>query len=471
MDFKVVISLWFTILIKFANANRIELQHYISHKPDIKVNKCCESYEILLDNHCVHINKTNETIWHPMFTNENGKQNVQVDYIIVTGSPDCGSMQEWPIYYYQHSTDVLRLLPNGALRHYLYNVPPDDDEEMTGYDMNKEIMYHDYPSGKYCMEKRIEESLVSEYALVCVPEHHTDWTSTPFLMRNIISPITHGIGMACFLTIAIIYFIVPTLRDLVGNIVTTICICLIVNQAADTIRLLTVFTNHVSIIAAETLCYIALLGSFFWLNSLGYYIWKTFKSRNVFLRITDGKKYCYYSAYAWSCTIILGTLALFAHYTMDYQSKTKPKIENEQETIGSLGIIIFFVPVSFTVLVNIFFFVTTLKILNRMNTYGRIHHKLKHSFRMFLLLFLVMTLTWLFFLLSFTRFEGLVYCYIVINALQAPLFLYICVANQAHVSYLVKKTCCYTNCACACCKPDPECEWGDEMTAMNTGLY
>lgn len=69
-------------------------------------------------------------------------------------------------------------------------------------------------------------------------------------MRNIINPITHGISMACFLAVAIIYFIMPTLRDLVGNIVTTISMCLIVNQAADMIRLLTVFTNHVSIIVA-----------------------------------------------------------------------------------------------------------------------------------------------------------------------------------------------------------------------------
>lgn len=92
--------------------------------------------------------------------------------------------------------------------------------------------------------------MVSEYAVVCAPEHHTDWTSTHFLMHNIINPITHGISMACFLAVAIIYFIMPTLRDLVGNIVTTISICHIISQAADTIRLLTVYTNHVSLIVA-----------------------------------------------------------------------------------------------------------------------------------------------------------------------------------------------------------------------------
>lgn len=443
-------------------------------RPQTQVNKCCEHYEILVENHCVHMNETSEATWHPIFTTENGRANVQVDFVLIPGLPDCGSMQQWPIYYYQNSTDVLRLLPNGVLRHFLYHVVPGEEEE-TGYDTinGKELIYHDYAPGKYCMEKRIEDNLVSEYALVCAPEHHTDWSSTQFLMCNIINPITHGISMACFLAVAIIYFIMPTLRDLVGNIVTTISMCLIVSQAADMIRLLTVFSNHVSIIVAETLCYIALLGAFFWLNSLGYYIWKTFKSRNVFLRITDGKKYCYYSAYAWSLTIVMGALALFAHFTMDYpQTKhTKSKLEPEQETIGSLGIIIFFVPVAFTVLINIFFFATTLKILNRMNTYGRIHHKLKHSFRMFLLLFLIMTITWLFFLLSFAKFEGLVYCYIVVNTVQAPLFLHVCIFNQKHVSYLVRKTCCYANCPFACCRPEPECEWGDEMTAMNTGMY
>lgn len=99
----------------------------------------------------------------------------------------------------------------------------------------------------------IRGNLLSEYARVCAPKHTADWTSTEFLMRNIINPITHGISMVCFLTIAIVYFVMPTLKDLVGNIVTTICISLIISQAADMTRLLTVFTSHVSMIIAGTL--------------------------------------------------------------------------------------------------------------------------------------------------------------------------------------------------------------------------
>lgn len=437
----------------------------------INLNKCCERHQIYKGSHCSAVEESNQ--WHPIFSNEAGKSNIQVNYTLIYGKPDCGSMQMWPVYHYQNSSDKLRLLSTGVLRHYFdhFLVPGEDpdDEEI-------EILkgrYHDYEPGKYCLDKKYEGALVSEFALVCVPNTDHHWyTTTEFLMRNIVSPVTHGIGIACLLTIAVIYFIMPTLRDLTGNIITTMCMCLIVSQAADLIRLLTVFKSHISLLITETICYVSLLGAFFWLNSLGYYIWKTFKSRNVFLRITDGKKYCYYSSYAWSFTIILGVLAVFAHFTMDYpEVKKSITFEQQREEIGSLGMIIFFVPIAFTVLVDVFFFATTLKTINKMHTYGRIHHKLRHSFRMFLLLLLVMTICWLFFLSSFSKYDGLVNSHIIVNAMLGPLVLYICVFNQKHVSYLIRKTCCYKNCVCSCCRPEPECEWGDEMTAMNTGTY
>lgn len=87
----------------------------------------------------------------------------------------------------------------------------------------------------------------SEYAVVCI-DHMPNWTNPEFLMRNIVNPITHGISITCLLFIAIVYFIMPTLRDLVGNIVTTISLCLVVSQAVDMVRLLTVFTSHISLI-------------------------------------------------------------------------------------------------------------------------------------------------------------------------------------------------------------------------------
>lgn len=110
---------------------------------------------------------------------------------------------------------------------------------------------------------------------------------------------------------------------------------------------------------------------------MGYYIWKTFRSRNVFLRVTDGRKYCWYSAYAWGSTLLLTTLAVFAHFYLDTGTIKKKYIFEDQETIGWLGIAVFFTPIAFTIIINIFFYVTTLKVMNRINSYGRIHHKLK----------------------------------------------------------------------------------------------
>lgn len=169
-------------------------------------------------------------------------------------------------------------------------------------------------------------------------------------------------------------------------------------QAADFVRIFTEFSNHVSFIVAgnqvhkfcifnkvlpihlffaDIILYISLLGAFFWLNSFGYYIWKTFRSRNVFLRVTDGRKYCYYSAYAWGLTALMAALAVFAHFFLDADSYKEQNVIGDQQTIGWLGIWIFFAPIACLILINIFFYVTTLKLINRRNVYGRIQHKLR----------------------------------------------------------------------------------------------
>lgn len=92
--------------------------------------------------------------------------------------------------------------------------------------------------------------------------------------------------------------------------------------------------------------------------------------------MTDGRKYCWYSLYAWSSTLSLAAIGAFAHFYLDTPIK-KQSFTEEQETVGWLGIAVFFTPIAFIITINIFFYVTTVKIINRMNTYGRIHHKLK----------------------------------------------------------------------------------------------
>lgn len=86
---------------------------------------------------------------------------------------------------------------------------------------------------------------VGEYAIVCIPDVK-NWTDVDFIIKKIVNPLFHAISMILYLIVAIIYFVLPTLRDLAGNIITTINVCLIVSQAAGLVRIFTELSNHVS---------------------------------------------------------------------------------------------------------------------------------------------------------------------------------------------------------------------------------
>lgn len=63
------------------------------------------------------------------------------------------------------------------------------------------------------------------------------------------------------------------------------------------------------------------------------------RSRNVFLRVTDGRKYCYYSCYAWGVTFMMASIALFAHFMLDTNS-FKSSTPSTQKTIGQFTIFV-----------------------------------------------------------------------------------------------------------------------------------
>lgn len=41
------------------------LSYTYSDEPRLKINKCCEVYELLVGSHCTHVNHTSSTIWEP----------------------------------------------------------------------------------------------------------------------------------------------------------------------------------------------------------------------------------------------------------------------------------------------------------------------------------------------------------------------------------------------------------------------
>ena len=91
----------------------------------------------------------------------------------------------------------------------------------------------------------------AQIAIVCVPDISAGKTDfTHHLMQRILNPTCRGLAIICYLIIAVVYFVMPQLRDLVGNILTSISLCLITSQVADVVRIFTEFTSHVSFLIA-----------------------------------------------------------------------------------------------------------------------------------------------------------------------------------------------------------------------------
>ncbi|XP_031833559.1 G-protein coupled receptor Mth-like 5 [Nomia melanderi] len=449
----------------------------------ISIAKCCEPEEVLVDDTCTPLTETNETRWQPEFVEEkvNGisrSRQVEPNYELKIGRPKCQSNEhQWVVY--DSREDRLAILTTGVLRHYTTDLSKRSNENggVYGYgpvsladedDFNTVSIHYDYSFGHYCADKVVlsRDRLVVTYAMICVPDVVIGWTDTNYLMKHAIDPAFHAISIASYLVVAVVYFVLPQLRDLVGNMITSMTLCLIAGQCASAVRIFTEFGNHISFMVADTVMYVSLLAAFFWLNALGYYVWSTFRSRNVFLRVTDGRKYCYYSSYVWGSTVCIAGTAIFAHFALETSRPTiGGSVYPPQETIGWLGVSVLFTSIALTILVDLSFALTTANRIKRMSTYGRIHHKMKYSFRMFVFLFALMSVGWLSLLFSRLNYDALVYCHIVINLLQAISILYVCVFGQKRVTFLLSKTC---NC-CNSVENIDGLDWGEEMTAINAG--
>lgn len=103
----------------------------------------------------------------------------------------------------------------------------------------------------------------TQAAIVCVPTVDRVWDAH-FLIERILNPLLHIIAIACLLTVSIVFFILPPLRDLVGNILSTISVCLIVSQIADMVCIFTELSSHVSFFIAGKI--------FFYLRNFVYLI-------------------------------------------------------------------------------------------------------------------------------------------------------------------------------------------------------
>lgn len=229
----------------------------------VKIGKCCESNELMVDGRCTPIKKTIREMrpWIPEFRNENGQPLIeQPKFEFEIGSPRCkNNEKQWEVYHApEPPMDILMILPSGKLRHciqcHLDELSEAEEVEVEGdsnNNNNNNKVYYDYEFGSYCADKIIlsNDKSPKVYARVCLPENKRGMQPDT-MMRRVIDPAFRAIAIACYLVVAIVYFVLPQLRNLIGNIITSMTLCLVTSQCADMVKIFTEFSNHVSFLVA-----------------------------------------------------------------------------------------------------------------------------------------------------------------------------------------------------------------------------
>lgn len=238
-----------------------------NNEDTVLIEKCCGREELLVDDNCTPISEANEMnetrLWQPEFVDGTRKiRKERINYELQVGRPICRSDEhESHVYYYPNGGDRLAILTSGKLRHFIPEKARDFAEEpdtgmFESYDQDDpdylQTIHYDYPFGHYCIDKAVlsGERLVATYAMLCVPVLTTSWTDTSYFMGHLVDPIFRAFTILSYLIVAIVYFVLPQLRDLVGNMITSMSLCLLTSQSAATVRIFTEYGNHISFLVA-----------------------------------------------------------------------------------------------------------------------------------------------------------------------------------------------------------------------------
>lgn len=265
--FKLVILVVLITWCGFASSN-IGKERSNNNENIINITKCCELNEILVDDVCTLKTLINDTEpWQPKFVDEKSSNTIKTsnkknlnNYNVQIGLPSCEKIEhQWQVYNSQH--DTLIMLSTGKLRHYINKQFPTDvekeklsekyDEEDLYDDVNvEEPFYVDYSIGHYCIDKAVltKDKITTIYAIICVPPE--PWTDIDYLIRHIANPVIRALSISSYILVAIVYFVLPQLRDLVGNMITSMNLCLVVHQIAITITIFKEYANHFSFLIA-----------------------------------------------------------------------------------------------------------------------------------------------------------------------------------------------------------------------------
>jgi hypothetical protein len=406
--------------------------------------KCCLLSEVYVEEgpgEAGRICTSVEKIGHSNLTPMQWRGKKLQDFAIFHGKPVCAEGEDLIPLYHHHSyerSDNLELLLNGTL------IYTSEDHEPI-----------EFSDDKYCVDKlfvshnysHIYEGDIANFAYVCMDIRKT----VSEIVETLVYPVGVAVSMGCLTLTFLLYSFLPQLRDLTGKFILGICAFLTANYA---LRLVDVnifgFKDpNVEELAIELFQHSCSVGAWLCLNSMGHHVWKVIQSKSVFTRVTDGQRCCYYSMYVTITTSSIACLAIAVHFLIGKQEGFG------RYKVGPIALAIFYFPVVFILLVNVFFYWTSTKQIGKQLVYNRSMQHFQVNFDLFTKLFMVIGACWLFQTLALLDVNALDYIGKIFTLIQGPL-IFIVAMCRTRVIFLFKKYFCGDACCLSCCRGNNE---------------
>jgi len=412
-----------------------------NYKTDTR--KCCLLSEILVEERpgvrvCTKVDKIgispdqdiNPKVWRGLKLKE---------FAIYHGEPKCGDGEtKFPAYHhgeYQGRTENLELTSNGSLtvswgdRSNVYDLRSDK------YCIDKLLMSHNY--------SHILQGDLVHFSYICLNMEKT----MAEVVETVIYPIGVAVSMSCLTLTFLLYSFLPQLRDLTGKFILGICSFLTTNYA---LRLIDVemfgFKDpNVEELSLELLEHTCIVGCWLCLNSMGHHVWKVIRSKSVFTRVTDGQRCCYYSLYVILTTATISGTATATHFLIGREEGFG------EFKVGPASLAIFYAPVLFLLMVNVFFWWTSTRQIGKQLVYNRSMQHFQTNFDLFTKLFMVIGACCFFQTLSLLNFHALHYIAMIFTLIQGPM-IFVVAMCRTRVIFLFKKYFCADSCCISCCR-------------------
>ncbi|XP_055684881.1 G-protein coupled receptor Mth2-like isoform X1 [Lutzomyia longipalpis] len=363
-------------------------------------------------------------------------------HITVADSPCCPGENIFPDSC-PNRTDTLLKCPHGKFMVDPLVTPDDEFEINEDGDLSLLEGDHIIEQGEFCVTNyRALANDSRRVALVCFT--YNDASVSLYLIKGILTLIS-----VCFIIVTLyVYWIIPGLRDTQDKVT---CFCLIcLASFFFLLGLVQIFTpenlivNSVCVPLAFTL-YFCIIAYFSWLNMVMVNVWKTTVVPRW--RIHEKTWYTLCHIYAWSIPIILEVFMIVSHVT---GSSWNPRIGHTSCWFaGAREMWIYvYIPISIMLAINVILFVWTCWILQMSNVHISPDRRraLQYKCMLYLKLFLLVGLTWIFEVFSYSYGDNSWFWIVVdiVNSLHGLLIFLILVVWRQRVRKELagRKICC-----------------------------